>query len=112
MLCVVIQADHCIASDPKAEALYLQYGSLFKAIVGAKWLLKPHAATVTSVTSAPLPPTVVNAFEMPGAPGSATLWAVMLGGNETTTASLSLRYLPPGTVCMIDLRVMIMTASR
>ena len=107
MLCVVIQADHCIASDPKAEALYLQYGSLFKAIVGAKWLLKPHAATVTSAPSK----AVVNAFEMPGAPGSATLWAVMLGGNETT-ASLSLRYLPPGTVRMIDLRVMIMTASR
>ena len=101
---IVIQADHCIASDPKAEALYLQYGSLFKAIVGAKWLLKPHAATASA-------PVVVNAFEMPGAPGSATLWAVMLGGNATT-ASLSLRYLPPGTVCMFYLRVMIMTASR
>lgn len=123
------QADHCIGPDPEAEELYKMYGPLFKAIVGAKWLLKPHAVNITAdgssivvpsrsrtVDKSPavirarnqLAPTrarspatvdpsslVANAFEMDWAPGFGTLWAVMLGGsNVTTTALLSVRYLP------------------
>lgn len=81
------QADHCIGSDPKAEAYYLAYGQMMRSMVGAKWLLKAHAVNVTGG------PARANAFEMPTAPGSATLWAVMLGGNQTT-AELSVGYLP------------------
>jgi hypothetical protein len=80
------QADHCIGPDRDAEALYRRYGGLFQALVGAKWLLRAHAANVTA-------PARVNVFERPSAVGSATLWAVMLGGNQTA-ATLSVQYLP------------------
>jgi hypothetical protein len=55
------QADHCIASDPKAEKLYLAYGGMFGALRGAKYLLKAHAVNVTK-------PAVVNVYELPQAP--------------------------------------------
>ena len=57
------QADHCIASDPKAEALYIAYGGMFTALRGAKYLLKAHAVSVSGG------PAVANAYELPHAPG-------------------------------------------
>eukprot|EP01047_Picozoa_sp_COSAG01_P078611 COSAG01_NODE_14591_length_1435_cov_1.172904_3_plen_80_part_01 len=45
------QADHCIGPDQDAEALYRRYGGLFQALVGAKWLLRAHAANVTLIPS-------------------------------------------------------------
>lgn len=119
------QADHCIASDPVAEAYYTFYGGMMRAIHGAKYLLKTHAVSVRAVggTSATL---VANAFEMPspssltassppvvgaggGMDGAAAsspsyngygmLWPVMLGGgNATSSATLVVAYLPPSTL--------------
>ena len=54
------QADHCIASDPMAEALYISYGGMFSALRGAKYLLRPHAVNVTR-------PAVANVYELPHA---------------------------------------------
>ena len=69
------------------------------AMKGAKFLLRTHAANVSTSASTSL---VVNAFEMPSKAqsydGHGTLWALMLGGNITTAhASLSVAYLPPST---------------
>eukprot|EP01050_Picozoa_sp_SAG11_P011459 SAG11_NODE_1214_length_5503_cov_5.844560_2_plen_791_part_00 len=83
------QADHCIASDPKAEAMYISYGSMFGALRGAKYLLRPHAINVTK-------PALANVYELPHAPGLATLWSVMLGGNQSS-AVLSVAFLPTAT---------------
>ena len=83
------QADHCIASDPKAEALYISYGGMFTALRGAKYLLKAHAVSVSGG------PAVANAYELPHAPGAASLWAVMLGGNQSS-AALTVAHLPSG----------------
>ena len=55
------QADHCISSDPKAEALYIAYGGMFSALRGAKYLLRPHAINMTQ-------PAVANVYELPHAP--------------------------------------------
>ena len=64
---------------------------MMSSLIGAKWLLKGHAVNVTGG------PAVANAFETPQAGvGSAALWAVMLGGNQTT-ATLSVAYLPAGS---------------
>ena len=83
------QADHCIASDPKAEALYISYGGMFTALRGTKYLLKAHAVSVSGG------PAVANAYELPHAPGAASLWAVMLGGNQSS-AALTVAHLPSG----------------
>ena len=81
------QADHCIGSDPLAETIYKAYGGMFSSLVGAKWLLKPHAVNVTGGAA------VANVFELPHAPETATLWAVMLGQGQSV-AKLSIAYLP------------------
>ena len=85
------EADHCIGEGgvpAAAEAQYVRYGGLFAAMRGAKWLLLPHAVNVTGDG-----PALANAFEMPHAPGRASLWAVMLGGAQTS-AKLSVAHLP------------------
>lgn len=55
------QADHCIASDPQAEAIYIKYGGMFSALRGAKYFLRPHAINITK-------PAVANVYEMPHVP--------------------------------------------
>ncbi len=39
--------DHTIEPDPWAEKYYLDYGPLFRLLVGKKWVLTPHAVEVT-----------------------------------------------------------------
>ena len=84
-------ADHAIsASDPEVVALYSRYGGLFTAMRGAKWLLKPHALNVSAGGSV-----LANAFELPHAPGKASLWVLALGGNQSS-AELSVAHLAAG----------------
>jgi hypothetical protein len=100
------QADHAIsASDPTVVALYSRYGEMFSALRGATWLLQPHALNVTSTTGSSVTggdsggedTVVANVFELPHAPGQATLWVVMLADSSETAANLSVAYLPAGT---------------
>ena len=90
-------ADHSVQPSNVTNVYYKMYGGLFIALRGAKWLLKPHAVNVTAASS-PSSTLVANVFELPHAPGLATLWAVMLGGGDgVTTATLSVGYLPPAS---------------
>jgi hypothetical protein len=38
--------DHTIEPDPATEQFYLDYGPLFRLLIGKKWVLTPHAVTV------------------------------------------------------------------
>ena len=43
--------DHTIEPDPWAEKYYLDYGPLFRLLIGKKWVLTPHAVTVQGQTA-------------------------------------------------------------
>jgi hypothetical protein len=104
-------ADHSIAPSQRAEKYYTMYGGMFKALVGATWLLEPHAVRVHTVatrraaknsegmSSSTTTTLVANAFETARDPGFGTLWAVMLGGatDANSTVVLNVSYLPPDT---------------
>ena len=40
------QSDHAIVPNPRADELYLDYGPLFQAMRGKKWVLLPHVLSV------------------------------------------------------------------
>ena len=51
--------DHCLLPSPWADKQYLDYGPLFKALRGRKWVLAPHV--IESEKAA-----LANVFEVPG----------------------------------------------
>jgi hypothetical protein len=50
--------DHCLAPSEWADRQYLDYGPLFTALRGRKWVLLPHVINVES-------PSLANVFEVP-----------------------------------------------
>ena len=40
------QNDHALLPSPRADELFLDYGPLFEAMRGKKWVLLPHAISV------------------------------------------------------------------
>ena len=40
--------DHCINPSPPVDRLYEDYGPLFEALRGKKWVLEPHAVLITN----------------------------------------------------------------
>ena len=97
-------ADHSVAPSTATDAFYIMYGGMFQSLVGATWLLAPHAVNVSRAArltehgAATATTLVANAFELPHEEGFATLWAIMLGGAaDATAATLSVAHLPPGT---------------
>jgi len=83
--------DHAIAPDPAAEAYYIQYGALFTALRGHKWLLRPHPFALECATVG----CVANVFEFPGT--STLVWPIMFGG-AAMAANITVAYLPSGSV--------------
>lgn len=77
--------DHTIPPSEWAEPFYLDYGPLFDAIRGKRWVLQPHVVEVQNRVAK------ANLFEVPG--GFAL--PVVLGG-DATTAHVLLRNLPLG----------------
>lgn len=53
-------ADHTISPDAWADQYYLDYGPLFAAIRGKRWVLEPHVVSVENRAAS------VNIFEVPG----------------------------------------------
>jgi hypothetical protein len=66
--------NHCIQPDAWAEKYYLDYGPLFDAIRGKKWVLHPHAVEVVGQKAK------ANLFEVPGG----YVVPVTFGGKEAT----------------------------
>jgi hypothetical protein len=52
--------DHTILPDPKRDQYYLDYGPLFDALRGKRWLLLPHVVRVEGDKA------LANIFEVPG----------------------------------------------
>ena len=65
---------HCITPEPTAESFYIDYGPLFDAIRGKRWVLA--AGCVEAVS----PGVGVNLFEVPGG----YVLPVMFGGKTTS----------------------------
>ncbi len=66
--------DHCMLPDPKRERFYCDYGPLFDALHGKRWLLLPHVIRVEDDKA------IANIFEVPG--GYAV--PVIAGGKEAS----------------------------
>ena len=69
--------------SPTADRLYLDYGPMFEAMRGRKWVLLPHAVSVEGGSAK------VNLFRVPGG----YLIPVMLGGS-TSNSTVTLRGIP------------------
>lgn len=72
--------DHGIHTSPTVAGYYADYGAMFKALVGKKWVYRPHAVEVTSgVASA-------NVFSVDDG-----VVVPVVGGGDDVTAGLELR---------------------
>jgi hypothetical protein len=74
------QNDHSLLPNPHADSLFMDYGPLFEAIRGRKWVLLPHAISVKEDLAK------ANLFQVPG--GYAI--PIVMGGaatNATVTIS-------------------------
>ena len=70
--------DHCLNPSPMAEKLFLDYGPMFNALRGRKWVLLPHVIEVNR-------PALANVFEVP----SGYVVAIGLAGaNSSATVKL------------------------
>jgi hypothetical protein len=69
------QSDHAVMPSPTADRLYLDYGPMFEAMRGRKWVLLPHAVSVEGGSAK------VNLFQVPGG----YLIPVMLGGSSVNS---------------------------
>ena len=77
-------ADHSIAPDPWSDRYFLDYGPLLAAMRGKKWVLRPHAISVSKRAA------LANLFEVPGGYSIPITFA---GDVKSVTASL--RNFPP-----------------
>lgn len=77
------QNDHSILPDPSIEAFYLDYGPMFQALKGRRWVLREHIVEVEAGKAR------ANVFEVPGG----FVVPVVLGGANRS-ARLTLRNLP------------------
>jgi hypothetical protein len=66
--------DHCMLPDPQREQYYFDYGPLFDALRGKRWLLLPHVVRVEGEKA------LANIFEVPG--GYAV--PIISGGKEAS----------------------------
>jgi hypothetical protein len=66
--------DHCMLPDAEREQFYCNYGPLFDALHGKRWLLLPHVIRVEGEKA------LANIFEVPGG----YVVPVIGGGNEKT----------------------------
>jgi hypothetical protein len=72
--------DHCIGPDPTVDRYYLDYGPMFTAMHGRRWVLLPHAVEVTGGSA------VANVFTR----GThEVLIPVMLGDTSATQVALN-----------------------
>ncbi len=67
------QNDHSLLPSPRADAMYLDYGPIFEALRGRKWVFLPHAISVAGASAK------VNLFQTP----KGYLAPVMLAGSAT-----------------------------
>ena len=77
------QSDHAIMPSPIADRFYLDYGPMFEAMRGRKWILLPHAVSVAGDSAK------VNLFQVPGG----YLVPVTLAGT-TPSAVVTVRGIP------------------
>ena len=77
------QNDHCLLPSPEADQVYTDYGPLFRAMRGRKWVLSPQAVRVDRGNSK------ANLFKVLG--GYVTV--VAFGGADAS-ATLTLRGIP------------------
>lgn len=84
--------DHTIGPDPWAEQYYMDYGKLFDAIRGKKWVLEPHVIEVVDNKAK------TNLFEIP----ERYAIPVTFGGSEQSV-TVRLRNLPklPGQSTLV-----------
>ncbi|MCC6127192.1 MAG: NPCBM/NEW2 domain-containing protein [Pirellulales bacterium] len=66
--------DHCMLPDPTRERFYLDYGPLFDALRGKRWVLLPHVIRVEGDKA------LANVFEAPGG----FVVPVISGGKEAS----------------------------
>jgi len=77
------QSDHAILPSAMADKMYLDYGPLFVAMRGKKWVLLPHVIHVEGESAK------ANLFQVPGGYS----FPVVLGGSATS-AMVTIRGLP------------------
>ena len=51
--------DHCLLPSPQVDKVYMDYGPMFNALRGRKWVLVPHVIETQQ-------PALANVFEVPG----------------------------------------------
>ena len=94
--------DHSITpGSPVVEQAYYDYGPLFDAMHGARWLLSSNPVHVAVAPTPPAPAgAAVNVFTLPsGGPAAAAttrslLVPIVLAGANATSATLSLNLVP------------------
>jgi hypothetical protein len=75
--------DHCMMPDAKREQLYCEYGPLFDALRGKRWVLLPHVVCVEGDKA------LANVFEVPGG-----FVVPVIAGGEEKSVQVVLQGLP------------------
>jgi hypothetical protein len=90
--------DHTIRPDPKVDQYYLDYGPLFDAIRGKKWVLAPHCVQTTTAGVKVNLFQVTDGYALPVTFGDTTSSATVIIRNLKYLNKMTCKVLLPGSV--------------